>query len=175
MALNIIFAIMRYKACILLGSNLGDRNLQLQTAEEHLQARIGTPLLRSGIYATQAWGNKDQPDFLNKVVQLETGLAPTELLEHLQEIEKIMGRLPGVKWGPRIIDLDLLFYDQLVYSDRTLTIPHPGIPYRRFTLVPLVEIIPDFIHPVFGKTIREMAATCADDSEVKPANLIAHE
>lgn len=166
---------MHYKACILLGSNLGDRYLQLQTAEKHLQARIGTMLLCSGIYATQAWGKKDQPDFLNKVVQVETGLPPTALLECLLEIEKIMGRLPGIKWGPRIIDLDLLFYDQLVYSDSTLTIPHPGIPYRRFTLAPLVEIIPDFIHPVFGKTIREMADACTDDSEVKPAHLTAHE
>ena len=157
---------MIYKACILLGSNLEDRYGLLQTAEQYIQAGIGKIVRTSSIYTTKAWGLKEQPDFLNKVIQLETTLAPLEVLERLLSIENEMGRTRTEKWGPRLIDLDLLFYDTLVYKDAELTIPHPGIPYRKFTLVPMLEILPEFIHPVFGKTIRELAEKCEDESEV---------
>jgi len=162
---------MIYKACILLGSNLEDRSRLLQSAERYIQAGIGKIICSSHVYATKAWGLTEQPDFLNKVIQVETSLSPLELLERLLDIENKMGRIRDVKWGPRIIDLDLLFYDDLVYKDAELTIPHPGIPYRKFTLTPLLEILPDLIHPVFGKSIRELAEKCEDQSEVVLVNL----
>jgi 2-amino-4-hydroxy-6-hydroxymethyldihydropteridine diphosphokinase len=111
----------------------------------------------SKVYETPPWGYEDQPAFLNQVLQVETELDPPALLRHLKRIEKKLGRQATFRYGPRIIDLDILFYADLIYSTDSLQIPHPMASERAFVLVPMLEIAPDFIHPVLGKTIRELA------------------
>ena len=111
---------------------------------------------KSGIYETEPWGLKEQPKFLNQVVKAKTRLAPLELLSALKEIERAMGRKKSTKYGPRLIDLDILFYDDLVMKTETLTIPHPMLTQRAFVLVPLNEIAPNHLHPVENKKIREL-------------------
>jgi 2-amino-4-hydroxy-6-hydroxymethyldihydropteridine diphosphokinase len=151
---------------LLLGTNNGARinNLeQAAVAIELLPARI---LNKSSIYCTAAWGKTDQEDFYNQVIEIETELNPHTLLADLQNIELAMGRVRVEKWGPRIIDIDILFYGDLVVHNEVLTIPHPGIPDRKFTLVPLNEIAPDFEHPTLKKTVQKLLHECSDPLEV---------
>jgi 2-amino-4-hydroxy-6-hydroxymethyldihydropteridine diphosphokinase len=147
------------------GSNLGDRLKALITAAELLAPKAQV-LKASRVYKTQPWGYEDQPAFLNQVLQVETELDPPELLKHLKRIEKKMGRQATFRYGPRAIDLDILFYDDLIYSTDVLQIPHPLASERAFVLVPMREIAPDYIHPVLGKTIRELALK-VDSSGIK--------
>ncbi len=158
---------MVHRAYLLLGSNLSDRAVQLQTAERYINAGAGKVVQQSAVYETAAWGKTDQPAFLNKVICIETSLNPFELLDKLLGIEKKMGRERTERWASRIIDLDILFYDELVYADASLTIPHPGIATRRFTLIPLDEIAGTIIHPVYNKTIHELLLNCEDQATVK--------
>jgi len=160
--------IMMNTVYLLLGTNLGDREINLTMARGHLGEKVGTILQSSGIYETAAWGKEDQPDFLNQVVMLETHLDPLSLMDTLLWIEGALGRTRKVKWGERIIDLDILFYDDVVVNTEKLTIPHPGIPERRFTLLPLQEIAPQLLHPVLHKTIEQLLASCPDQLEVWP-------
>lgn len=153
---------------LLLGTNLGKRDINLSMARGHIGEKIGTILYSSKIYETAAWGKEDQPDFLNQVIMLNTYLDPYSLLEELQKIEAIIGRQRKVKWGERIIDLDILFYEKEVINDERLTIPHADIPFRRFTLLPLQEIAAKLVHPVLHKTIDQLLAKCADHLEVWP-------
>lgn len=111
---------------------------------------------RSSLYETKPWGLKAQPDFINMVVCAETGISPEELLKKLKFIEKKMGRKESKRWGPRLIDIDILFYDDLVIDSPELKIPHPYIKEREFVLLPLSEIEPEFVHPVLKKTVREL-------------------
>lgn len=157
---------MVHRAYILLGSNLNDRHAQIQAAERFIQAGAGKIIQQSSLYETAPWGKTDQPDFLNKILAIETAHTPMELLDKLLEIELKMGRERKERWDARLIDIDILFYDDLVYSDARLVIPHPGIAHRKFTLVPLIEIIPDFIHPVFNKNLRELLTNCEDPGTV---------
>ncbi len=120
----------------------------------------------SSVYSTAPWGNTNQNDFLNQVVQVETKMSPTIVLETLQTIEKKMGRARKSKWGPRIIDIDLLYYNDQIINDSGLKVPHPEIPNRRFTLVPLCEIASEFIHPVRQKTQLQLLQDCQDDLKV---------
>lgn len=110
----------------------------------------------STIIETDPYGYEDQPKFLNAVCIARTSLSPSELLNTLLQIEKSMGRVRTIRWGPRIIDLDIVFYEELVLNEEDLTIPHPDAHNRMFVLEPLCEIAPDLIHPVFGKTVREL-------------------
>jgi 2-amino-4-hydroxy-6-hydroxymethyldihydropteridine diphosphokinase len=165
--------VMKHNAIILLGSNLDQRERNLEQAERFIQSVIGKPILSSSVYESSAWGVKAQPDFLNKVIQVETILNPFELLKTLLEIELKLGRIRTEKWGPRTIDLDILFYDDLVYYDDQLTIPHAGIPCRRFTLLPLVEILPDYIHPVYAKPLTWLLERCEDQGKVQPYSTIS--
>jgi 2-amino-4-hydroxy-6-hydroxymethyldihydropteridine diphosphokinase len=140
---------------IALGTNIGDRELNLQTAKA-LLSRKATILQESAVYITPPWGYADQPDFLNQVIEVSTRLKPRPLLCFLQHIELKMGREKLILNGPRVIDLDILFYGDRVVIYSNLQIPHPRMEGRAFVLVPLKEIAPDFIHPVLGISVQQM-------------------
>ncbi|MCC7402103.1 MAG: 2-amino-4-hydroxy-6-hydroxymethyldihydropteridine diphosphokinase [Chitinophagaceae bacterium] len=155
------------KAYLLTGTNLGDRLKNIMNAAQNIQDQCGTIALRSSIYKTAAWGNTDQPDFLNQVLELNTALTARHLLKHLQQIEQQMGRIRTEKYGPRIIDIDILFFNDAHYRLGFLKIPHPEIQNRRFVLVPMTEIAPMLFHPVLKKTMSELLKDCSDQLEVR--------
>ena len=148
---------MPHTVFLALGSNLGDCLANLQAAIAALKPEIFN-LVCSPIYETPPWGYLDQPKFLNQVIQAETDLQPVDLLSHLKQNETRLGRQPGIQYGPRLIDLDILFFDDLIIDSPPLTIPHPHLEGRGFVLLPLAQIAPDLRHPVLGITIREMLA-----------------
>lgn len=155
------------KAYLLLGSNIDDRPDNLRKARELLQKDIGKIIECSEIYETAAWGNMDQPVFLNQVLIIETILSAEETMHKLLFIEKKMGRVRTQKNASRIIDIDILFYNKEVIKTRNLTIPHPEIQNRNFVLYPLKELIPKFEHPVLNRTIHELFLECSDTLAVK--------
>ena len=157
---------MQSLAVILLGTNLGDKILMLDLAKKSIQNKVGDIINSSSVYETAAWGNTNQPSFLNCVVQVRTDLLPYQLLETLLTIEAEMGRIREEKWAPRTIDLDILYFDDEIISTTNLIIPHPQIQNRRFTLVPLCEILSDFIHPVLGVSNLALLSFCEDNSDV---------
>ena len=138
-----------------LGTNLGDRPHNLCRAILSLSPSVRV-LAESALYETPPWGVTDQPAFLNMVIKAETDLPPAALLERLRKLERDMGRQPTVRYGPRLIDLDILFYDDKVIETPTLTIPHPRLHERSFVLVPLADLAPGLVHPLTGSTVREM-------------------
>jgi 2-amino-4-hydroxy-6-hydroxymethyldihydropteridine diphosphokinase len=140
---------------IALGSNLGDRQANLQAAIQALQPSVRVREC-SPVYETPPWGYLDQPAFLNQVVKGETDLSPRELLDLLKRLEAEMGRQKTVLNGPRLIDLDILFYDDLVMDTPQLTIPHPRMRGRGFVLAPLADLAPDLRHPTLGVTVGEL-------------------
>jgi 2-amino-4-hydroxy-6-hydroxymethyldihydropteridine diphosphokinase len=146
---------MSHSVYIALGSNLGDRSANLEAAVEALPPSVRV-LLRSPIYETPPWGYTDQPAFLNQVIQAETELSPQDLLTYFKKIEEQLGRQPTIQYGPRKIDLDLLFYDDLVLESPSLTIPHPQLAERAFVLLPLADLDPDLVHPLLGISIDEL-------------------
>jgi 2-amino-4-hydroxy-6-hydroxymethyldihydropteridine diphosphokinase len=152
---------------LLLGSNQGDRRLSLSGAQVAITEQIGPIINSSSIHMSSAWGHTEQPDFLNQVVEIRTELEPVELLDEILKIEIQLGRIRFKKWGPRIIDIDILYYGNKVIQSEGLTIPHMGIPARRFTLEPLKEIAPDFVHPVLHKTNTELLILCNDSLGVQ--------
>lgn len=140
-----------------IGSNLGDREFLIRNAVEGLRAMPRTSVLRvSSLYDTDPVGEVEQPPFLNAVAWLESELEPRELLWHLLLIEKRMGRVRSQRWGPRSIDLDLLFFGDTVLDEPDLKVPHPEAPRRAFVLLPLQELEPNFVHPVTEEHIRKM-------------------
>jgi dihydroneopterin aldolase/2-amino-4-hydroxy-6-hydroxymethyldihydropteridine diphosphokinase len=141
---------------ISIGSNLGDREENCLKAIQLLSAAGISITKQSTMFETEPWGLKEQPRFINMAVEAGTGEGPYRLLEILKEIERNMGRGKTTKWGPRIIDLDILFYDGLVIDTPELKIPHPLMHEREFVLGPLAEIAPDKVHPVLKKTVREL-------------------
>jgi len=145
-------------AFIGIGSNLGDREQNCINAIE-LLAREGLIVTkRSSLYETEPWGVKDQPEFINMVVEIETETDPRRLLQVLKSIEQGMGRKDTFRWGPRIIDLDILLYDDLVISEEGIQIPHPSMHMRDFVLRPLNEISPDLVHPVLKRSVNDLLA-----------------
>jgi 2-amino-4-hydroxy-6-hydroxymethyldihydropteridine diphosphokinase len=152
---------------LLLGSNLGNRQAYLQEAIEHIALDIAEVVKMSSVYETQSWGKTDEPDYLNQVILLKTELNPQEILQKILNIEIEMGRKREEKWGSRIIDIDILFYDSVIISEAGLTIPHPELHNRRFTLAPLSEIAPDFIHPVLKKNVLQLKTELKDNLIVK--------
>jgi 2-amino-4-hydroxy-6-hydroxymethyldihydropteridine diphosphokinase len=149
-----------------LGSNLGDRLVNLRGAVAALPPVV-TVQAESRVYETPPWGYTDQPAFLNMVLRGVTELQPLPLLAHLKQLERALGRGKTFRWGPRRIDIDILFYDDLVLETPRLSIPHPGLTERAFVLVPLADLAPDLRHPVLGKSVRELLAG-VDASGVKP-------
>ena len=149
-----------------LGTNLGSRAENLSAARERLAAKMRV-LRASSVYETEPWGFREQPAFLNQVLQVETDLSPARLLRYLKRLEKQLGRTKSFRYGPRLIDIDILFYAQLVINTRRLQIPHPRLPERAFVLVPLAEISPEFVHPVLRRTVSELLLDCPDKESVK--------
>jgi len=141
-----------------IGSNLGDREEHCVKAVRLFSEKGIIIRRRSSMYETEPWGVKNQPRFINMAIEGETGLTPAWLLEVLKMIEDEVGRVETYRWGPRVIDLDILFYDDLVMNTPELTIPHPRMHEREFVLRPLAEIAPDKIHPLLKKTIQELLA-----------------
>lgn len=157
-------------AYIGLGTNLGDRELKLLMAVAELGKLPGTRVTGvSQFYETEPVGGVPQDNFYNAVVRVMTALAPPHLLDHLQRIEKeVFKRTPTVRWGARTMDLDILLYGDLVLDSDRLTIPHPRLAQRRFALQPLCDLAPDLVHPVLGKSIKELlAALTAPEKVVK--------
>ncbi len=152
---------------ILLGSNLGDKLTSIHQTTEWIERTIGNIKKKSCIYNTAAWGKTNQPSFLNQVICVESTLDAKTILQQSILIEKIMGRERIEKWGERIIDIDILFIDNQIIQSDYLQVPHPAIIDRRFTLIPLVEIAPLFIHPVYQKTLTTLLAACKDKLEVE--------
>lgn len=148
-----------------LGSNLGDRLANLHSAVASLPPVV-TRLRLSPVYETPPWGITDQPAYLNMVLQGRTRLAPLELLKALKNMETRLGRCPTYRWGPRLIDLDILFYDDLQLDTPGLVIPHPGLQERTFVLVPLADLAPGLVHPRLKKTVSQLLAAL-DASGVK--------
>ncbi|GAB3505623.1 2-amino-4-hydroxy-6-hydroxymethyldihydropteridine diphosphokinase [Emticicia fontis] len=149
-----------------LGSNLGNRQENLDLACLRISENIGAILAQSSIYETAAWGVTEQDDFLNQVICITTEFEAPALLTKILAVEQSMGRIREVKWGARIIDIDMLYYNDNIIKLDNLTVPHPFIQERRFVLVPLAEIAPDFIHPQLQETNTSLLANCPDTSEV---------
>ena len=152
-----------------LGSNLGDRQENLAKAVKALNAGPELSVLRtSGIYETAPWGRSGQPDFFNMVAEVSTTLAPQQLLDRVKDLEKKLGRKPGPRFGPRLIDMDILLYGDKVVDEPDLHIPHAGLHLRAFALVPLADLAPDTVHPVIGATIAQLAGRVDGLDGVKP-------
>lgn len=139
-----------------IGSNLGNREQNCLDAVSLLSDNGITVTKQSSMYETEPWGVKDQPRFINMVIEAETGAEPEELLTVLKNIEREVGRQDTYRWGPRVIDLDILLYDNLVLDKDDLRIPHPLMHERDFVLRPLAEIAPDKAHPLLKKTVKEL-------------------
>jgi 2-amino-4-hydroxy-6-hydroxymethyldihydropteridine diphosphokinase len=158
---------MKSTVILLIGGNLGNRRNNLEKAGIEINETIGTITVRSSLYETEAWGKEDQPSFLNQVLIVKTILSPPKVLQQILKIEKKLGRIRKEKWGARLIDIDILYYEHQVIKSTHLKIPHPGIATRRFALEPLAEVIPDFVHPVLNKNHRQLLAECEDTLSVK--------
>lgn len=155
------------KAFLLTGGNLGDRQQNLSTARTCITEQCGKIIAASSLYETAAWGNTNQTAFLNQALEISTLFNARQLIRRLLKIEKQMGRVRKEKYGPRLIDIDILLFNNETYNYHFLKLPHPEMQKRRFALLPLAEIAPDEIHPVLNKTITALLKECKDELEVK--------
>ena len=154
-------------AYLLIGGNLGNRTENLSKAVLLINEQCGPLTRSSSIYETEAWGNTDQPSFLNQALEISTSLNARQLMRKVLKIEEEMGRVRKEKLGPRIIDIDILLFESEIHDLRFLKIPHPEIQNRRFVLVPLAEIDSTLQHPVLKKSIAALLEECPDNLEVK--------
>jgi len=155
------------KTYLLLGSNMGNSRASLSKAVIQIEKQIGSVIRQSALYSTAAWGNTQQPDFLNQVIIVETKLSARQTMQTILHIEKVMGRVRTAKNAPRNIDIDILFFNKEIIQDNDLCVPHPQIPNRRFVLVPLNELSPNLKHPILGKTVHQLLNNCPDKLIVK--------
>ena len=155
------------KAILHTGSNLGKRAENLATAVQYIEKQVGNILKISPIYETAAWGIENQADFLNQAIIIETSLSAEVLLQKVLAIEEEMGRVRKIKWGERLIDIDILFYESEVIDLPHLKIPHPFLQERNFVLAPLKDIAAEWIHPIFKKSCMELFAASKDPLEAK--------
>ena len=149
-------------AYLLLGSNLGNRINNIAQAIRMLTDTVGTIKRASSLYETEPWGKEDQPFFCNSVVCMQIHLSPEALLSHIQAIEKKLGKAIQEKWGPRSIDIDILYYNHCIIDTSHLKIPHKELPKRKFVLTPLCEIAPHFVHPVYQQNHIVLLRNCLD-------------
>ncbi|WP_373521964.1 2-amino-4-hydroxy-6-hydroxymethyldihydropteridine diphosphokinase [Aquiflexum sp.] len=154
------------KVVLIIGGNLGDRKTLIVETNKLLVLHFGIPKLSSSIYETAAWGGLSQGNYLNQVLIFETTESPVNVLTKILGVEDKMGRKRDIKWGDRIMDIDILYFGNKIVKSPSLIIPHPYIEKRRFVLEPLNEIIPDFLHPLLGKSQKELLELCLDTSEV---------
>ena len=151
-----------------IGTNLGNRENNLKEAVAMIEEHVGKVLNSSSVYETEPWGFQSDDGFLNMVVNVETRLAPSGLLGRILEIESLLGRVRGeTRYASRIIDIDILLYEDRIIDEESLKIPHPLLQERRFVLVPLCEIASEMIHPVLKKSFSVLLKTCIDESNVK--------
>lgn len=153
---------------LLIGGNLGNRNENLSIAKDSIEKELGKMITSSSIYQTASWGITEQPDFLNQVLLVTTKFSAEESMQIILSIENKMGRIRTLKNASRIIDIDILFFNYEIINSQNLTIPHPEIQNRKFALIPLNEIAPDLMHPVFKRSIKNLLSTSKDELEVKP-------
>lgn len=155
------------KAVLLLGSNMGSRAHHIMSACNYLDTFAGDIVKSSSFYETSAWGKTDQESFLNLAVVLLTPYPPQLLITKILSIEKMMGRKREEKYGPRTIDIDIILFEKKIVRSENLVLPHPEMQNRRFVLSPLVELVPNFLHPVFNKSMRTLLEECDDNLTVK--------
>ncbi|MDB5232094.1 MAG: folK [Chitinophagaceae bacterium] len=153
-------------AYLLIGGNIGNRLDNLVKAGDLIEAVCGSILQQSSVYETAAWGNTNQPSFFNQALHIHSFHSPEELIARTLNIELEMGRERNEMMGPRTIDIDILFYNQIVLETKLITIPHPRLHLRNFVLIPLNEIAAGYVHPVFKKTIQELLNECPDPLDV---------
>ena len=149
-----------------LGSNIGERLDNLNQSIKIITERIGNVLEKSSVYESTPWGVENQRNFLNQVIFVKSNFDPYAILDLVLQIEKDMGRIRIEKWGERIIDIDILFIDDLIIESENLCIPHEFIAKRKFVLQPMCEIAPGFIHPKLNKTISQLLEECIDEEKV---------
>lgn len=152
-----------------LGGNIGDRESAIEHSLLKINQQVGEIISKSKIYETEAWGVENQQAYLNQCIEVKTNLNAFELINTLLLIEKDLGRLrnSNLTYEPRTIDLDILFYNKEIINTHQLTVPHPRLHLRRFVLIPLSEIAPNYLHPLFNKTIFNLLNECQDTSEVQ--------
>jgi len=155
-----------------LGSNLGDRFKNLDYALKAIELSLGANVKKSSVYETKAWGQNNQPDFLNMAIELMTGFGAEEVLNSIQKIETDLGRIRIEKWGARTVDIDILFFNKEIITSSRLNVPHPLIAERKFVLLPLAEIAEEFIHPALQKTVKRLLLECKDELDVIKLNTI---
>ncbi|MEP7229410.1 MAG: 2-amino-4-hydroxy-6-hydroxymethyldihydropteridine diphosphokinase [Ginsengibacter sp.] len=160
------------KVYVLTGGNIGDRFVNLTTAQKYLEEEIGKIEKSSSIYETAAWGNNDQPDFYNQVHILKTTLSADKIMQVILKIEEKMGRVRTTKNAARIIDIDILFFNKEIINEAGLIIPHAEIANRRFVLEPLNELSPNMIHPILNESISGLLATCGDTLKVSKVSAL---
>ena len=152
---------------LLLGSNMGNSEQQLFNAIENITQQIGKIINQSSLYTTAAWGESNQPDFLNQIIIVESEIMALPMLDIILSIEKKMGRVRTTKNAPRVIDIDILFFNKEIIATTNLTIPHPEIENRRFVLIPLNELSPNLLHPISNLPISILLKNCKDTLDVK--------
>lgn len=147
-----------------IGTNMGNRMANLELVHSLISRKIGIVSKESNIYETEPWGVEGQENYYNQVLCVKTALNPASLLHKCQVLEQKMGRVRALKWEPRIMDIDILFFDNLVIQEKDLKIPHPLLQERNFVLKPLCEIAREWMHPVLNKTAQELLEICGDET-----------